>query len=44
METIADEETVLVFCVEKMKPAQLKLLMGYVDRKEVSLILNVRTN
>jgi len=44
METIADEENVVVFCVQKIKRTHLKLLMEYVDTKEDSLILNVRTN
>jgi len=44
METIADEGSAVVFCVQKIKPAKWKLLMEYVDRKEVSLTLNVRTH
>jgi hypothetical protein len=42
METIADEGIAVVFCVQKIKPAHWKSLMEYVDRKEVSLIPNVR--
>jgi len=41
METIADDGSVVVFGVQEIKAARLKLLMEYVDRMKVSLIPNV---